>query len=177
MPMGVAVTAYVAGDVKHVAHGNIDPGFLACDGSAVSRTAYAALFAVIGTIWGAGDGATTFNVPDLRGRAPIGAGTGTGLTARTVGQSVGEETHLLVTAEMPVHNHAVSDPGHSHGITGYQNTTGGSAGPAYDNGDGGTAINYATNGTATGIGVDNAGGGGAHNNIQPSAVLTFQIKY
>ena len=51
-------------------------GFLLCDGSAVSRTTYAGLFSLIGTTYGAGDGSTTFNVPDLRGRFAIGAGTG-----------------------------------------------------------------------------------------------------
>lgn len=51
-------------------------GWLLEDGSAVSRTTYATLFAVIGTTYGAGDGSTTFNVPDSRGRAAIGAGTG-----------------------------------------------------------------------------------------------------
>lgn len=62
-----------------VMYGNATPptGFLACDGSAVSRTTYAALYAVIGTSFGVGDGTTTFNVPDLRGRVPVGAGTGT----------------------------------------------------------------------------------------------------
>lgn len=71
----------------------IPSGTLPCDGSAVSRTTYANLFAVIGTTWGVGDGSTTFNVPDLRGRAIIGSGTGSGLTARTLGtQNIGSET-------------------------------------------------------------------------------------
>lgn len=62
-----------------VMYGNATPptGFLACDGSAVSRTTYATLYAVIGTSFGVGNGTTTFNVPDLRGRVPVGAGTGT----------------------------------------------------------------------------------------------------
>src|SRR3990167_3176576 len=58
--------------------------YLLCDGTAVSRTTYAALFTAIGTTFGTGDGSTTFNVPDLRGRAPIGIGTGSGLTARSL---------------------------------------------------------------------------------------------
>ena len=78
-------------------------GYLSCDGSAVSRTTYAALFAVISTTWGVGDGVTTFNVPDLRGRQLIGSGTGAGLTARTLGtQNIGAETVTLSTANMPV---------------------------------------------------------------------------
>jgi microcystin-dependent protein len=55
-------------------------GWLTCDGSAVNRTTYSALFAVISTTWGAGDGSTTFNLPDMRGAAPAGVGTSTGYT-------------------------------------------------------------------------------------------------
>lgn len=76
-------------------------GWLLCNGAAVSRTSNAALFAAIGTTFGAGDGSTTFNVPDLRGRAPIGAGTGPSLSARTLGATGGAETHQLTIAEMP----------------------------------------------------------------------------
>lgn len=101
-------------------------GFLLCDGSAVSRTTYAALFAVITTTYGIGDGSTTFNVPDLRGRAVIGVGTGAGLTARALASTGGEETHAISVAETPVltvagtagsngvHTHVITDPGHAH---------------------------------------------------------------
>lgn len=65
-----------AGDLKILAHTTIPSGWLACDGAAVSRTTYAALFAIIASTWGAGDGSTTFNVPDFRGRVPVGVGTG-----------------------------------------------------------------------------------------------------
>lgn len=103
-------------------------GWLVCDGAAVSRTAYAALFAAIGTTWGTGDGSTTFNLPDSRGRTFIGAGQGPGLTDRTVGQTVGTETHQLALSETPAHAHTVnshnhsgssvgSGGGHSHGFT------------------------------------------------------------
>jgi microcystin-dependent protein len=87
-----------------------------CDGQAYSRTTYARLFAVIGGYYGAGDGSTTFNVPDCRGRTTIGAGQGAGLTNRPLGAKGGEETHTLSAAEMPVHNHGVSDPGHAHSV-------------------------------------------------------------
>jgi hypothetical protein len=66
-------------------------GWLLCDGAAVSRSTYASLFAAIGTTHGAGNGSTTFNVPDLRSRYPMGAGAGPGLTARTAGQKFGIE--------------------------------------------------------------------------------------
>jgi microcystin-dependent protein len=92
-------------------------GCLLCDGAAVSRTTYASLFAAIGTAYGVGDGGTTFNLPDFRGRALVGAGAGPGLTARALGDKLGEETHQLTTAELATHNHGVNDPGHGHGVS------------------------------------------------------------
>lgn len=88
------------GDLKWSARPAAPAGWLLCDGAAISRTTYATLFAAIGTAFGAGDGSTTFNVPDLRGRAPIGAGAGTGLTNRTRGATLGEEAHRLTPTEM-----------------------------------------------------------------------------
>lgn len=76
-------------------------GYLLCDGSAVSRTTYAALFAVIGTDWGPGDGSTTFNVPDLRGRVAVGAGTGSGLTPRSLADTGGSEGVTLTNYQTP----------------------------------------------------------------------------
>jgi microcystin-dependent protein len=90
-------------------------GWLLCDGTnTYSRTTYSALFAVIGTIYNAGNGSTTFGVPDLRGRTGIGVGTGVGLTNRSLGSNVGNESHTLSSSEMPTHSHSVSDPTHSH---------------------------------------------------------------
>ena len=168
-------------------------GYLLCDGTAYSRTTYANLFNAIGTTWGAGDGSTTFNVPDLRRRATIGSGgTAVGPVANTVGATGGEETHTLVTAELAAHNHGVTDPTHTHGITdpGHQHlpaTVGqGAIGnvPA-----GGTSVvptgNYnipsavtgiSLNAASTGITTQNNGSGTAHNNMQPSAVVTKIIK-
>ena len=80
-------------------------GWLFCDGAAVSRETYAALFAAIGVVWGAGDGSTTFNLPDARGRSAMGAGQGSGLTARTLGATLGEEAHALTANENGAHTH------------------------------------------------------------------------
>lgn len=79
---------------------------LFCDGSAVSRTTYADLFAAIGTTYGAGDASTTFNVPDFRGRFPMCA-DGTHAIATTGG----EATHVLVEAELPAHKHGLVNSG------------------------------------------------------------------
>jgi len=92
-------------------------GYLPCDGAAVSRTTYADLFAVLGTTWGAGDGVSTFNVPDLRSRARYGDGQGPGLSMRVVGQQLGAENVTLAVGQLPAHNHGVNDPGHVHTIT------------------------------------------------------------
>lgn len=83
-------------------------GWLLCQGQAVSRTTYASLYTAIGTTYGAGDNSTTFNLPDLLGRAPIGSGTGTGLTGRTLGTKVGAESYQLSEGNLPQHGHTVS---------------------------------------------------------------------
>lgn len=193
-----------AGALLDYAGTSAPTGFLLCDGSAVSRAVYAALFTAISTTWGAGDGSTTFNVPDFRGRTTIGSGTGSGLTARTVGtQNIGEETHALITAELaahnhtinitdPTHTHTVSDPTHGHnliagGTTARVLTPGIAGGGNFGAGPASTADIVATQGSATGItnvanttGITaasvNAGSGTAHNNMQPSAVVTKIIK-
>lgn len=154
--------------------GTPDGPFLACDGSAVSRTTYAALYALLGTTWGVGDGSTTFNLPDARGRVPMGAGAGSGLTARTVGQSGGEETHLLTTGELPAHTHGVTDPGHRHNIQS-DNDHGSTGG--YGIGENQYNLDVWTQYAATGITVNSAGSGGSHNNIQPFYVVKTFVRY
>lgn len=149
-------------------------GYLLCDGAAVSRVTYATLFSTIGSTYGAGNGSTTFNVPDLRGRVALGAGTGTGLnasgtgapagtaqTARTAGQWGGEESHLLTTAEMPAHDHASS-----HGILAYVGAGGGA-----NLTTGTTWQNY--NMSAV---MSDTGGGGRHATVPPFVVLNHLIK-
>ena len=106
--------------------GSVAPNhWLLCDGSAVSRTTYSALFAVIGTTYGGGDGSTTFNLPDLVGRVPIGAGTGSAITStqHTLGSTGGEETHTLTPEETALkgHTHSLSD--HTHTLSSHTHTT------------------------------------------------------
>lgn len=93
-------------------------GWVLCDGSAIGRVEYAALFEVIKETYGAGDSSTTFNLPDLRGRTAIGAGQGSGLSDRPMGQAIGAEFHTMSLTEMPQHSHlgAIDIAGiHSHG--------------------------------------------------------------
>jgi hypothetical protein len=146
-------------------------GWLLCNGAAVSRTTYATLFTAIGTTYGAGDGTTTFNVPNLQGRFPIGAGNGaqknvsgsgiitggTALTARTVGQFGGEEDHVLTVAELATHSHE------------YRWGTAGGAGPGPD---GEAAIGDSLYGAQTGTQGLNT----AHNTTPSFVVVSFIIK-
>lgn len=161
-------------------------GFLLCFGQAVSRTDYADLFAAIGTTYGAGNGATTFNLPDLRGRVVAGkdnmGGTaasritagGSGINGTTLGAAGGAETHTLTAAQMPSHSHGVSDPGHAHTYGAGQIPS--PLTPRGTNGDGTNFNNNpATNNAVTGISIQNAGGGGAHNNAQPTVILNHII--
>lgn len=164
--------------------GSTEPtGWLFCYGQAVSRTTYATLFGVVSTTYGTGDGSTTFNLPDLRGRAVGGRDdmggaaasritvAGAGITATALGAAGGAQTHTLVSGEMPSHTH-VQDS-HSHTVTAPQ---------SYDEGAVSTTdqdwaripVSTATNSqTPTN---QNTGGGGAHNNTQPTIILNYIIK-
>ncbi|HLH49877.1 MAG TPA: phage tail protein, partial [Roseiarcus sp.] len=96
---------------------SVPTGFLLCDGQAVSRTTYANLFAAIGTTWGAGDGTTTFNVPDWRGVAFAGADNMGGtpanrLTGYSLGTVGGAQAVTLTASQLPTS--AYQDSGHTH---------------------------------------------------------------
>lgn len=114
--MSVALLNVPVGTIIDFAGTSTPEGYLECDGHAVGRSAFAALFDAIGTLWGAGDGSTTFNVPDLRGRCSIGAGTGTagGATAHALASKGGDE-------RMQKHNHAqrLADSGTEAGKAAY----------------------------------------------------------
>ena len=93
--------------------------WMVCDASAISRTAYSALYAIIGTSYGVGDGSTTFNLPDLRSRVPVGYNVDTisGRSTRAIAAGSGTETHTLLDAEIPKHTHPTTDAGHDHATT------------------------------------------------------------
>jgi microcystin-dependent protein len=145
------------GEVRQFAHATVPSGWLECDGSAVSRATYSSLFALLGTTFGAGDGSTTFNIPLTARRTIVGrGGSGTATLANTVGSTGGSETHVLTTPEMPAHTH----------------TTGMNVGSS----GGGQPTRDSNVNSTSAIATSSTGGGGAHNNMQPSLVLMFCIK-
>ena len=138
---------------------------LELDGQAVSRTTYSGLFALLGTTYGAGDGSTTFNLPDYRGRTLVGRDTGQ-TEFDVVGETGGAKTHTLTTTEMPSHAHDIRTKNDDFNFT---SATAG-VGPTFA--DAKDGINTFNN--FSGI-VQATGGGGAHNNLQPYAVVKWII--
>jgi len=181
-------TDYKIGDLKWSIQ-NIDHDFwLKCDGRSMSRTRFPALFDLIGTTYGSDD-AQTFKLPDCRGRVVGCIGTGSGLTARSAGTSLGEETHILTIPEMPTHNHGITDPGHAHAITdpghthSYVNNTNDqntdnafATETAADQADlnqttGSSTTGITVNTNTTGITTVTTGNSLAHNNMQPTIFI------
>jgi microcystin-dependent protein len=104
------------GQIMMFAGGFAPPGWALCDGRLLEVSDNDALFKVIGTSYG-GDGTTTFALPDLRGRVPLGQGAGPGLSSYQLGQKVGTESVTLTAAQMPSHGHlvnAVNEPGNTN---------------------------------------------------------------
>jgi microcystin-dependent protein len=169
--------------------------WLICDGTAVSRGTFSALFSVLGTVYGAGDGSTTFNLPDLRDRVPVGK-SGT----KALGSTGGASTVTLGLSNLPAHNHgggvhahSISDPGHAHSSnTSVEYAQDASSGGGASKGGaiwGTTTPNVRfTNGVivnpaGTGIGISNSGtiisteGSNApHENMPPYLTVNHIIK-
>lgn len=157
-------TLLPVGTISYFPDASIPTGWLPADGQAVSRTTYAALFAKIGTTYGVGNGTTTFNLPDGRGRALIGSGQGTGLTNRALGATGGAETHVLAEAEMPLHGHPFR-ASYATQSTANSTSTGG-----FMTNSGGTSSRVAFTGAVAdtqGQQIGGTGGGQSHNNMQP----------
>lgn len=143
-------------------------GWLFCDGSEQLRTTFPELFSEIGTSFGEGDGNTTFNLPDLRDRFPIGQGAMGGTDAGVVddfdtgiGDTGGEAKHTLDVDEMPSHKHSIE----------VSKGGGGPINPFPEGIDGGPAVTVESEDT-----IQNTGGDEAHNNIPPFLALNFIIK-
>lgn len=178
----VAEALLPAGAVQFHAGSTAPAGWLKANGAAISRTAYAALFAAIGTTYGVGDGSTTFNLPDLRGEFPRGWDDGRGVDAsRALGSAQAQAflSHSHGVSD-PGHAHAVYDPGHAHSSTAagtsgspdFVTKAGNSGDRVFTTGAAGTGIGIY--GAATGISI--AANGGTETRPRNVALLAI-IKY
>lgn len=191
----LTTTPVPVGSVMDYAGVAAPSGWLLCFGQAVSRTTYSALFAVLSTTYGVGDGSTTFNLPDARGRVVAGqddmGGTSanrltTPLNGDTLGAVGGAESVALSIAELATHNHTFSDTAttgnasanHQHGggatssVAGSSQTSmqGGAPNGGSDGTDQPSGSLHTHSVTVSGT-TSNAGAGTAHNNVQPTLIL------
>ena len=160
------VDGVLAGFIQMYGAASAPTGWLLCNGAAVSRSTYATLFALIGTTYGAGDGSSTFNVPDLRDKFPVGSGSTYALNA----------TGGSADSTLPSHTHTatVTDPGHNHTVT--------TANAGNDGGSGEVDLEGFTTRTTstvtTGITVANSteGTSATNTNLPPYRGINFIIK-
>lgn len=156
------------GVISQYAGSTAPTGWLICDGTAVSRSTYASLFSVLSTTYGVGDGSTTFNLPDLRTRVPVGKNSSGTFT--TLGATGGAETHTLTVAQIPAAEVRVDDG--SGTLYGLYGATGGSS-PGYL---GRPSTEFPNASSAGRRPATINGGGGSHNILQPYIVLNYIIK-
>lgn len=170
---GIHLMAINIGDLSFKAAAPVNGTWLLCDGSAVSQTTYAALYAAVGTAYNTGgEPAGTFRVPNVRGRDIVMTNNGSGILpswADTPGGTGGEATHTLTGLEVPEHTHI--DSGHTHATDQFVSTAAGLE-VTLASLDSGLPI------SSTGVGFANlntAGLGGDHNNVQPSIAFPCYI--
>jgi microcystin-dependent protein len=169
-------------------------GWLICDGRTLNIADFQFLYNVVGSTYGGTS--TTFNLPNPAGRVLGVIGSGATLTTRAFGASVGTETHTLITGEMPIHLHTITDPTHTHGVTdpGHQHSyvnQPNTADPATslttmgvaDNANvtqqtGSSTTGLSVNSASTGITqTNNTGGSLPHNNMQPTLFVGNMFVY
>jgi microcystin-dependent protein len=164
----------IVGDTKFSAVNQDHVGWLKCDGRALQVSDYYFLWQVIGYSFGSNT-SNDFKLPNPAGRVPGVIGAGAGLTSRSLGDTLGEETHVLTVAEMPTHNHGVTDPGHTHTYLGVNSQ---SAASGVDNvAENSPRPTETTGSNTTGISINNTGGSNAHNNMQPTIYMGNMFMY
>ncbi len=148
--------------------GNFAPrGWALCDGQLLAISQNSALFSILGTTYG-GDGRTTFALPDLRGRVPVHAGTGPGLTPYRLGERGGQEAVTLTTAQIPSHTHSLNastDPANDTNPSGKL--------PARAAED--TYVTGTPSATLSPQAAANTGGNQSHGNVQPYQAVNYII--
>ena len=153
-----------------------DPAWIMADGRAISRVNYADYFAQVSTTYGVGDNSTTFNIPNVKGKVPVGRDTGQA-EFDVMGETGGFKTITLDTTQIPSHSHPNSLNGETwwpwvgHVFGNYEQSMGYKPGwNAFDGSSADAVTNH--------VGISNAaaGGGLAHNNLQPYIVLNFVIR-
>jgi len=187
LPAVIATVSEPVGTVKMYAgsNGADPPGgyYMLCDGRAISRTTYAALFTALGVAYGPGDGTTTFNIPNTMEKCIVGQSTVQSLIpqydARVLGAVIGEGLHALAGNEVGAHNHSVTDPGHTHQFT-YNhpdtNPAGGGGGNVANIQTTGGVATVTTQSHTTGLTINNSPVAVGHNTVQPALVLNFIIR-
>ncbi|WP_338874749.1 tail fiber protein [Spirosoma sp. SC4-14] len=148
-----------------------------CDGRLLSIAQNQALFSLIGTTYG-GDGITTFALPDLRGRTPIGFGQGPGLTYREMGETSGSETVTLISTQMPMHNHLLMASAQSANQNSPENHFMAVSNGVDSNSESPVSVNtYGTTAstTANPMSISTSGGSQPHNNMQPYLTMNYCI--
>jgi len=167
-----AGTDVYMGEITAVGFNFCPRGYAAAEGGLLSINSYQALFSLLGTIYG-GDGRTTFGLPDLRGRAPIGAGAGPGLPTYNQGTKGGSATNTMTTAQMPTHSHRAGLRTKNIGATATDPTS---------NVFADTSTNIYSTGPANGnfmhestLQINDEGGSQPMNNMQPYTALKYCI--
>jgi microcystin-dependent protein len=176
----------IGGLMPYIAAPLPNSNFVQPYGQALSRTTYVALFSLVGTTYGSGDGTSTFNIPDLRGRVPVGAdamggaaagrvtAAGAGFDGTAYGAAGGAQNKAITINEVAPHVHGVNDPGHAHSFSALQQAssllvTGGTGAPI-------STYLSSTVGSVTGITIQSAGSGNAFSIMQPSIVMSYILR-
>jgi len=151
--------------------GNFAPrGWALCQGQLLSIAQNTALFSILGTTYG-GDGVTTFALPDLRGRVPVGQGQGPGLSNYVLGEQSGSENVTLIITEIPAHNHMVNcvngDGDKQTPVSNLLANDGSGAANPYSS--------LSPSGQMNPLAIQPAGGSQPHNNLQPYLGLNYII--
>ena len=166
LPSPAAAQEPFIGEIRMFA-GNFAPrGWALCDGQILQIVQNTALFSILGTTYG-GDGQTTFGLPDLRGRFPIGQGQGPGLSSRQIGEMAGAEAVTLTTAQMPAHTHVARAKGAAGTTSAPGNNVAAAGRNLYSTAAPDVALSVAA--------IAATGGSQTHENMPPYLGITFII--